>query len=346
MYLIHVLVSVQTSLPTTSSSSCSASPTRDRRTSLWSLWTLLSVTHRYKKHRTTFDFSGSTSTNKMMRSQQQSIALQLFVTLWSVGPRQDYQFYIQNFTALQLGTVVPSGRQATFEYSFIPAEPMGGRPFGLVINLNYKDSNVRILYAYPQRLIVIPAAVLRSSIKWWFLSCRLDGLKCFWSDSKPYLWSDSCWFKSRFHLVNPHTVSHFYSLYCNVVSVTFCTFDQKLVIFVRYVSSILVGLKSLKLNCRLFFKPTCQRQSSTMIKERRVTGISVLLFLSHHFLQHLPVGVWPLTFLHCLLFLLSRLSLILPFLSVVAFILLTSLFLFSLLPPLFLFFFPSFFFSL
>ncbi|XP_073686780.1 translocon-associated protein subunit alpha isoform X2 [Garra rufa] len=52
---------------------------------------------------------------------------------------QDFQFYIQNFTALQLGTVVPPQRQATFEYSFIPAEPMGGRPFGLVINLNYKD---------------------------------------------------------------------------------------------------------------------------------------------------------------------------------------------------------------
>ncbi|KAK1173678.1 translocon-associated protein subunit alpha-like isoform X1 [Acipenser oxyrinchus oxyrinchus] len=55
---------------------------------------------------------------------------------------QDYQFYIQNFTALQLNTVVQSQRQATFEYSFIPAEPMGGRPFGLVINLNYKDTNV------------------------------------------------------------------------------------------------------------------------------------------------------------------------------------------------------------
>ncbi|XP_010884147.1 translocon-associated protein subunit alpha isoform X4 [Esox lucius] len=54
---------------------------------------------------------------------------------------QDFQFYIQNFTALQLGTVVHPGRQATFEYSFIPAEPMGGRPFGLVININYKDSN-------------------------------------------------------------------------------------------------------------------------------------------------------------------------------------------------------------
>ncbi|XP_075069128.1 translocon-associated protein subunit alpha isoform X1 [Mixophyes fleayi] len=54
---------------------------------------------------------------------------------------QDYQFYIQNFTALSLNTVVPPQRQATFEYSFIPAEPMGGRPFGLVINLNYKDTN-------------------------------------------------------------------------------------------------------------------------------------------------------------------------------------------------------------
>ncbi|MBN3318790.1 SSRA protein, partial [Atractosteus spatula] len=54
---------------------------------------------------------------------------------------QDYQFYIQNFTALQLNTVVQPLRQATFEYSFIPAEPMGGRPFGLVINLNYKDNS-------------------------------------------------------------------------------------------------------------------------------------------------------------------------------------------------------------
>ncbi|XP_063307825.1 translocon-associated protein subunit alpha isoform X1 [Pelobates fuscus] len=54
---------------------------------------------------------------------------------------QDYQFYIQNFTALPLNTIVPPQKQATFEYSFIPAEPMGGRPFGLVINLNYKDAN-------------------------------------------------------------------------------------------------------------------------------------------------------------------------------------------------------------
>lgn len=58
---------------------------------------------------------------------------------------QDYQFYIQNFTALSLNTVVPPQRQATFEYSFIPAEPMGGRPFGLVINLNYRDASVSLM---------------------------------------------------------------------------------------------------------------------------------------------------------------------------------------------------------
>ncbi|KAG9260431.1 translocon-associated protein subunit alpha-like [Astyanax mexicanus] len=53
---------------------------------------------------------------------------------------QDYQFYIQNFTALPLETVIKPEKQASFEYSFIPAQPMAGRPFGLVILLNYKDS--------------------------------------------------------------------------------------------------------------------------------------------------------------------------------------------------------------
>ncbi|CAL8338477.1 unnamed protein product [Lota lota] len=53
---------------------------------------------------------------------------------------QDFQFYIQNFTALQLNTVVQAQKQASFEYSFIPAQPMAGRPFGLVILLNYLDA--------------------------------------------------------------------------------------------------------------------------------------------------------------------------------------------------------------
>ncbi|XP_053723051.1 translocon-associated protein subunit alpha [Synchiropus splendidus] len=53
---------------------------------------------------------------------------------------QDFQFYIQNFTALPLNTVVQPKAQASFEYSFIPAQPMAGRPFGLVVLLNYLDA--------------------------------------------------------------------------------------------------------------------------------------------------------------------------------------------------------------
>nr|XP_046240096.1 translocon-associated protein subunit alpha-like [Scatophagus argus] len=53
---------------------------------------------------------------------------------------QDFQFYIQNFTALPLNSVVQPQAQASFEYSFIPAQPMAGRPFGLVILLNYLDA--------------------------------------------------------------------------------------------------------------------------------------------------------------------------------------------------------------
>uniref|UniRef100_UPI0037E99E24 translocon-associated protein subunit alpha-like n=1 Tax=Semicossyphus pulcher TaxID=241346 RepID=UPI0037E99E24 len=53
---------------------------------------------------------------------------------------QDFQFYIQNFTALPLNTIVKPNAQASFEYSFIPAQPMAGRPFGLVILLNYLDT--------------------------------------------------------------------------------------------------------------------------------------------------------------------------------------------------------------
>lgn len=53
---------------------------------------------------------------------------------------QDYSFYIQNFTAYRLEKTVESERQATFEYGFTPSETFNARPFGLVINLNYKDS--------------------------------------------------------------------------------------------------------------------------------------------------------------------------------------------------------------
>ncbi|XP_075997174.1 translocon-associated protein subunit alpha-like [Genypterus blacodes] len=70
---------------------------------------------------------------------------------------QDFQFYIQNFTALPLNTVVQPEKQASFEYSFIPAQPMAGRPFGLVILLNYQDSegNVFQTAIYNQTVTII-----------------------------------------------------------------------------------------------------------------------------------------------------------------------------------------------
>lgn len=92
---------------------------------------------------------------------------------------QDFQFYIQNvsamptvsahanktqnykknnpkfykkcffqFTALPLDAVVKPQTQASFEYSFIPAQPMAGRPFILVILLNYLDTEVYFIKLY------------------------------------------------------------------------------------------------------------------------------------------------------------------------------------------------------
>ncbi|ELT99950.1 hypothetical protein CAPTEDRAFT_223723 [Capitella teleta] len=54
---------------------------------------------------------------------------------------QDYSFYIQNFTAVGYQRQVESGRQATFEYAFQPSDSFSGRPFGLTINLNYRDQD-------------------------------------------------------------------------------------------------------------------------------------------------------------------------------------------------------------
>jgi translocon-associated protein subunit alpha len=52
---------------------------------------------------------------------------------------QDFSYEIQNFTAYRYGKVVESEREATFEYSFTPSETFSSRPFGLVINLNYRN---------------------------------------------------------------------------------------------------------------------------------------------------------------------------------------------------------------
>lgn len=53
---------------------------------------------------------------------------------------QDFSFYIQNFTTVRYEKNVEAGKEATFEYAFTPSETFNARPFGLTINLNYKDN--------------------------------------------------------------------------------------------------------------------------------------------------------------------------------------------------------------
>ncbi|XP_059058064.1 translocon-associated protein subunit alpha [Achroia grisella] len=53
----------------------------------------------------------------------------------------DYTYYIQNFTALPYNREVKPKQEATFAYSFIPNEAFAGRPFGLNIQLNYRDAS-------------------------------------------------------------------------------------------------------------------------------------------------------------------------------------------------------------
>ncbi|CAB3983072.1 translocon-associated subunit alpha isoform X2 [Paramuricea clavata] len=53
---------------------------------------------------------------------------------------QDYSYFIQNFTARSLNRLVKPGEQATFDYAFKPHENLGGRPFGIVVALYYKDA--------------------------------------------------------------------------------------------------------------------------------------------------------------------------------------------------------------
>ncbi|XP_077291160.1 signal sequence receptor subunit 1 l(1)G0320 [Arctopsyche grandis] len=53
----------------------------------------------------------------------------------------DFTFYIQNFSAIAYNVEVKPTHQATLSYSFMPSEAFAGRPFGLSINLNYRDAS-------------------------------------------------------------------------------------------------------------------------------------------------------------------------------------------------------------
>lgn len=53
----------------------------------------------------------------------------------------DFNFFIQNFSAIMYNKVIQPDQEATFHYSFLPAEAFAGRPFGLNINLAYHDAS-------------------------------------------------------------------------------------------------------------------------------------------------------------------------------------------------------------
>jgi len=53
---------------------------------------------------------------------------------------QDYSFHIQNFSSLAYNKLVKPKEQATLSYSFYVDESFAGRPFGLTINLGYRDT--------------------------------------------------------------------------------------------------------------------------------------------------------------------------------------------------------------
>lgn len=53
----------------------------------------------------------------------------------------DFNFYIQNFTAIPYSRAVKPRQEATVMYSFYPAEAFAGRPLGLTVNLAYHDAD-------------------------------------------------------------------------------------------------------------------------------------------------------------------------------------------------------------
>jgi translocon-associated protein subunit alpha len=52
----------------------------------------------------------------------------------------DFNYHIQNFSAIAYAKVVKPKQQATVAYSFVPADAFAGRPIGLTINLQYRDA--------------------------------------------------------------------------------------------------------------------------------------------------------------------------------------------------------------
>jgi len=52
----------------------------------------------------------------------------------------DFNYFIQNFSAIAYNREVKPDSEATVLYSFLPSESFAGRPFGLNIAINYRDT--------------------------------------------------------------------------------------------------------------------------------------------------------------------------------------------------------------
>jgi len=54
---------------------------------------------------------------------------------------QEYSYSLQNFTVLRMNQEVEAMQEATVEYSFTPSAHLAGRPFGLMMVLQYHDTD-------------------------------------------------------------------------------------------------------------------------------------------------------------------------------------------------------------
>lgn len=53
----------------------------------------------------------------------------------------DFNYFIQNFSAVAYNREVKPGFESTVSYTFLPSDQFAGRPFGLNIALSYRDAN-------------------------------------------------------------------------------------------------------------------------------------------------------------------------------------------------------------
>jgi len=56
----------------------------------------------------------------------------------------DYSYYLQNFTSRSIDVVVEPKHEATVYYTFVPAQQLAGRPFGLTLRIGYHNNEGKV----------------------------------------------------------------------------------------------------------------------------------------------------------------------------------------------------------